>query len=213
MVATSRRLSALTSHVSSCRTTTSTIGLAGTSPPAVPHRRSPDGSWSGTPGSDPELDAAVALFREQGYLKIPRMLTGDLLSRTRVAFAEAQGDAYADWQEGLTSGASRGGDGAAEGRGAPGTWHAPRYFDTPKILEVADVFLEVITEPWLLAFASRVVSDDLHLFQIQARTYPCDANVPQVAAKLEPGDPGVISRAREVESGGLDGYTGWHRCA
>ena len=50
----------------------------------------------------------------------------------------------------------------------------------------------------------------LQLFQIQARTYPCDANVPRVAAQLKPGQPGVISRARDVE-GGLDGYTGWHR--
>lgn len=205
-MAASRRLSALASHVSWSSATTSASIAA-----AVPQRRAADGSWSGTRGSDPELDAAVALFREQGYLKIPSLLTGDLLSRTMAAFAAAQVDAYDDWRHGLEFGAKQGGKGSAEGRGAPGTWHAPRYFDIPKILEVDDAFLEVIAEPWLLALASRIVSDDLHLFQIQARTYPCDANVPQVAAKLKPGEPGVISRAREVESGGLDGYTGWHR--
>lgn len=204
-MAASRRLLAVASHVSWSSATTS-ISVA-----AVPQRRAADGSWTGTRGSDPELDAAVALFREQGYLKIPSLLTGDLLRRTMAAFAAAQVDAYDDWRHGLELGAKRGGKGSAEGRGAPGTWHAPRYFDIPKILEVDDVFLEVIAEPWLLALASRIVSDDLHLFQIQARTYPCDANVPLVAAKLKPGESGVISRARKVESGGLDGYTGWHR--
>ncbi len=211
-----RRLSALVSHIShhggagaTAAASTSSSGVPLGS--AVPQRRASDGSWSGTTGSDQELDGAVALFREQGYLKIPHLLTGDLLDRTLAAFAMAQSDAYDDWRHGLESGAKRGGKGLAEGRGAPGTWHAPRYFDIPKILEVDDVFLEVIAEPWLLALASRIVSDDLHLFQIQARTYPCDANVPEVAAKLEPGDPGVISRAQDVESGGLAGYAGWHR--
>jgi hypothetical protein len=208
-----RRLAGLVSHLNASSSTTA----ATTAPPTSAsdrdqqqQRRHPDGSWSGASGSDPELDAAVALFREQGYLKIPHLLTGELLTRTTAAFKASQVEAYEDWRQGLLFGAERGGQGSAEGRGAPGTWHAPRYFDTPKILEVDDVFLEVIEEPWLLALASRIVSDDLHLFQIQARTYPCDENVPSTAAQLEPGQPGVISQAREVD-GGLDGYTGWHR--
>jgi hypothetical protein len=211
-----RRISAVCRHL--CQTAAPTAADAAPAAPTgilEPQRRKSDGSWSGAPGSDPELDALVAKFRTDGYLKIPNLLTGKLLARSTAAFRQSQAAAYEDWEQSLTEGAAAGGAGAAEGRGAPGTWHAPRYFDTPKILEVDDCFLEVVEQPLLLALASKIVADDLHLFQIQARTYPADRHVPSVvsgltvAANPEPGEAGVVNSEQAEGGGGLDGYTGW----
>ena len=72
---------------------------------------------------------------------------------------------------------------------AEGTWHAPGYFDTPKILEVDDVFLEIVEQPRLVSLAQRILQEDtIHLFQIQARTAPADAPI-------------------DAD----EGYTSWHR--
>ena len=147
-----RRLAAVCRHLRGPSSSAASDGA----PTPVQHRRGPDGAWSGGAGSsDPELDGLVAQFRAEGYLKLPHLLTGDLLARTIAAFKRSQVPARADWEAGLANGAEAGGDGEAEGRGAPGTWHAPRYYDTPKILEVDDCFLEVIEEPFLLALACK----------------------------------------------------------
>eukprot|EP01051_Picozoa_sp_SAG22_P016101 SAG22_NODE_2211_length_2832_cov_2.111965_3_plen_214_part_00 len=199
-----RRLRALAAHVHTCGEVASpaaaratvTIAVTGSSA-TEPARRLPDGSWTGGGiGGDPGLAADVASFREHGFLKVPGLISGGLLARAQAAFAAAQPAARQDWEDGLASGAAKGGPGLSEGRGAAGTWHAPRYFDTPKILEQDDVWLEVIEEPRLLALASSIIGDDLHLFQIQARTYPADRHL-----------PGHTDAEEE-----LAGYAGWHRC-
>ena len=140
-------------------------------------RRRTDGSWMGA-DSDTQLDADADAFARNGFLLCPGLLSGSLLERAGAAFARTQPAAREDWEQGIVAGQEKGGAGLAEGRGAAGTWHAPRYFDTPTILEQDDSFLEIVEEPRLLALASRIIGDDLHLFQIQARTYPANHRVP-----------------------------------
>ena len=188
-------------------------------------RRGPSGAWSGGDpgGGDPELNDAVAFFRREGYLRCPTLIGGDLLERAQAAFRRSQPAARADWEQALRreSAADRG----ESGRALEGTWQVGvavvpcgtvsrhitpcrsgcagerpypqdgRYFDTPHILETNDVWLEVLESPLLLALASRIIGDDLHLFQIQARTYPADQHVP--------GEGGAMEKAtRAGQNGG-----------
>ena len=137
-------------------------------------------------GVEEALERDHESFVREGYLRLPDLVTGSLLQRARAAFTASAAPARADWERGL---AQSGWVTGPAVDAAEGTWHAPGYFDTPKILEVDDVFLEIVEQPRLVSLAQRILQEDtIHLFQIQARTAPADAPI-------------------DAD----EGYTSWHR--
>ena len=150
-------------------------------------------SGAASAAAEEELERDHEFFVREGYLRLPDLVTGSVLERARAAFTASAAAARSDWEHGLERNGWGTGLAAhpskAARRATSETWHAPGYFDTPRILEVDEVFLEIIEQPRLVNLAQRILQEDaIHLFQIQARTAPADA---------------PIDKSK--------GYTSWHR--
>eukprot|EP01050_Picozoa_sp_SAG11_P033060 SAG11_NODE_11046_length_787_cov_1.284884_1_plen_115_part_10 len=93
---------------SPCPAAATTTDAAAAPDASIRRRRLPDGSWSAELGSDPALEADVAFFRRECYLKLPALISGELLARAQAAFRAAQPAARHDWLDGLVAGAASG---------------------------------------------------------------------------------------------------------
>ena len=85
--------------------------------------------------SPSDVDAQESFFLEHGFIVIHNVLRQDQLARAQSAWSSAQPQAQADWH--------------AKGR-------PEGYFDIPNLLELDDVFIDMLDSPALVPLMSRV---------------------------------------------------------
>lgn len=125
------------------------------------------------------VDAQEAWFLRQGFVVVERVLGPEQLQRARAAWTGAQVHVQADW----------------EARGRP-----EGYFDIPNLLELDDVFVDMVDSPALVPLMARVTG-----FQ--------DALDPDNSASVGGATGGTrVSKVsgRVVPSGDAASYTWWH---
>jgi ectoine hydroxylase-related dioxygenase (phytanoyl-CoA dioxygenase family) len=104
----------------------------------------------------------AARFREQGVLRLDKLVRGSVLQALQTAFKREQQPARQRWQAAREAG--------PEG---PESWHAQGYFDIPNVLESDPAaYMSLLCEPRLNALLRATVGEQVTLIHAQARTVP-----------------------------------------
>lgn len=104
----------------------------------------------------PQLDADIAAFRADGYVKLGALLPEATLHQLQVSFRREQ----ALWRS-VHEGAQRSKD---------RDWRSSGYFDVPRVLETDDAYLGLLGHPRLVALLRAAVGEDVMVEHVQART-------------------------------------------
>lgn len=179
--------------------------------------------------SPPTLEGQQAFFRRWGFVVLPKVFAGDALARLTRAWRRVQRPAGPAWREKLrmqeevaaefdkTQGPDETAADFYRRRSEAGLERSigRNYYDIPTpelyrgLLEElkADMstvpddaaLLDLLDPPRLIALLRALLGEQLHMFAIQARTYPTSSSV-------SAGGTGLGQNAEE-----LRGYIGWHR--
>lgn len=143
------------------------------------------------------VEAQHAFFLENGFCVVPSVLSGDALGRAQHAWMRAQDETQREWDEQRQGGSGRGADNLRfENRDVYRT-----FFDIPNLLEVDDVFLDMVDSPALVPLLSRVAGNPQGLdpeSSIAATRYDGTMRVGGMVGRVVPS----------VDN--ENGYTRWH---
>ena len=147
--------------------------------------------------SPTDVEQQHMFFLENGFCVVPDVLSGDALQQAQSAWLRAQDQTQREWEA-----AKQGGS----GRAADNLRFANRnvyrtFFDIPKLLEVDDVFVDIVDSPVLVPLLSRVAGNPRGLdpeSSIAATSYDGTMRIGGMVGRVVPS----------VEN--ENGYTRWH---
>ena len=162
-----------------------------------------------------DVDAQLAFFHQHGFLVLPGVFAGEQLAKLQAAWRRVQRPALPRWRAQLEVQEAEQRQPLTEFyRRRPARAISRNFFDvpTPELyaglradLEAGmkspddAVLLDLLDPPRLTDILKAILGQDLHMFAIQARTYP-------PSSSISAGGTGFGASPDE-----LRGYIGWHR--